>query len=239
MDDQRGLFARLDEASEAPQPPQPQALCDSPTWRAAHAAGFAIGGATFIAGTACLYGTELALLSAVLYIVGSVGFLAVDVLELWAYGDAPLPLRVNIAMSASGSAFYVAGSVGYLPSIAGDAAVPLVGVGGFVIGSALIAVSEVWKLLRLAEGPNGGGRGGCGGASLGALLHDVPAATAAAVEAGACLGAISFLIGTVALAIAPASPNVVDAALAVWMAGSVSFTCGAAALAYRHAVLRL
>jgi hypothetical protein len=48
-------------------------------------------------------------LSAVLYTVGSIGFLFVDVQEFFTYEDPVL--RTNILLSASGSTMYVVGSV--------------------------------------------------------------------------------------------------------------------------------
>lgn len=211
---------------------------DTTAWRSAHALCFIIGGTTFIAGTAVLYVT-LALHSALLYIVGSIAFLSVDLLELYAYRASPTALRLNISLSASGSALYVAGSVGYLPSVAGDAPAPVLGLSGFIAGSTFIFLSQIWKLVRLAEGPGGGGGGGCGGASLRALFFDASATSAALVELGACAGAFCFLAGSVPLAIAPSSAVANATALALWMAGSVAFTCGACALTYRHAVQRL
>lgn len=60
---------------------------DTAWWRFFHALGFATGGTTFIAGTACYYVQPqtdyVDAWAAVLYIVGSIGFLSVDVMELF------------------------------------------------------------------------------------------------------------------------------------------------------------
>lgn len=124
---------------------------DTTWWRFFHALGFATGGTTFIAGTACYYVNPqtdyVDAWAAALYIIGSIGFLSVDVMELFtpAYkvrsgpaarvrvgvrgvvsqlGLAALasclqacPLRFNILLSAIGSTLYVIGSAGYLPSV--------------------------------------------------------------------------------------------------------------------------
>ncbi len=78
------------------------ALHDSRIWRFTHALGFALGGTTFIAGTACYYFPSVdptGLKSAILYTVGSFGFLFVDVLEFVTYTEDSY-LRINISLSA-------------------------------------------------------------------------------------------------------------------------------------------
>ncbi len=92
-------YSTVKTTTSIDSPPAPQ---DSTAWRVTHAAGFAIGGTTFIAGTACLYDTSIdptGLKSAVLYTIGSLGFLYVDVLEFVTFTDN-IYLRMNISMSA-------------------------------------------------------------------------------------------------------------------------------------------
>lgn len=202
-------------------------------WRLTHVTAFALGGGTFVAGTALLNlpaSPPLATATAVLYTVGSLGFLLVDLLEFATFTS--WPLRGNIALAATGSALYVVGSLGFLPTVA--AATPAVGIWGFIAGSAVIAVSEAWKLLRLAT------PGSHPGAwpTLSTALSSADTRSAVGVEAGAFIGAWGFLAGTVLddTALGGASYAVV---LALWMLGSAGFTAGALCLAHRHFVLRL
>ena len=199
---------------------------DTRAWRAVHAAAFALGGTTFIAGTACLYPPPTDALNdaaAALYTAGSLGFLVVDVLEFCTFTDAPL-LRANIALSAAGSALYVLGSVGFFPIVATWS--PSLGVAGFIGGSALIAVSQTWKTARLSCDAESG-------RASGATLLRV-AGSAAGVEASAGLGATCFLVGTAMYAVGPLAGTWLATILAIWVAGSVFFTVGAGFLAFRH-----
>jgi hypothetical protein len=203
---------------------------------------------TFIAGTAVLYwppSPPLATLSAALYTVGSLGFLFVDVQEFFTFASEPM-LRANIALSATGSLLYVLGSLGFLPAV--EAATPIIGTWGFLLGSALIFVSQSMKLLRIGGAAgcgsvsgSSGGRGcgcGCGGFSMSALCGTREYATAAIVEGGAGLGALLFLVGTAVFA-APLGESAFGGALvlALWVAGSLAFTAGGLSLAFRHFVM--
>jgi len=182
---------------------------DSPLWRAFHAGNFLLGGVTFFAGTLALFSPTAgaAIASVALYTIGSIGFLSVDVQEFFTFTRAPLDLRANIAASATGSAFYVAGSVCFAPAIVATA--PSAGALGFIVGSAVIASSQLAKVARLA--------------------HARADASAVAVEACAGVGAALFLAGTLVLPTAP-----LTVVLVVWLAGSLSFTAGGVALAFRH-----
>ena len=185
---------------------------DRVAWRALHAASFLLGGSTFIAGTALLLSpTRLAAtLSALLYTIGSVGFVAVDIQEFFTF-TSPLNLRANIALSALGSTFYIAGSVAYFPQLAGGAAA---GTLLFIAGSAIIATSEVLKIARLA----------C------ATPRAPRVASAIGVEAGACAGAALFLAGSLGIGAGWAGTSVIGA----WLGGSAAFTVGGLFLAFRH-----
>lgn len=57
----------------------PQAVQDTRLWRWAHAGSFLLGGVTFIVGSCLYYDADLdGTLSALLYTIGSFGFLAVE-----------------------------------------------------------------------------------------------------------------------------------------------------------------
>lgn len=200
---------------------------DTTWWRILHAIGFATGGLTFIVGTALYFAPPsdaIEILAAALYIIGSLGFLTVDVMEFYTPDYKVLPLRYNIAMSATGSFFYVLGSIGYLPSIL--AQTEALGVWGFIVGSFLIGCSQAWKVTRLSQGKDGR-------YSLRTILGSSDIFTAAGVEAGAGMGAWLFFAGT---AFQDAN-GAFDSVLWMWLAGSVAFTSGAAFLAYRHFVM--
>jgi hypothetical protein len=196
-----------------------------PWWQALHALCFTTGGGTFIAGTACLYfpsWPSSALVSALLYIIGSIGFLGVDIQEFFTYTEDKV-LRINIAMSASGSMFYVIGSFGFIPAIL--RAAPYVGSLGFIVGSFLISVSQLWKTCRYVATPG---------------MNTMERVTAIGVELGAGIGAFFFLVGTIMLAAQPAATGAFfHAILNLWMLGSVFFTLGAGFLSFRHAAMHI
>jgi hypothetical protein len=233
-------------------------------WRVVHAADFLLGGTTFIAGTVLLFAPVAAALpappggaeaaSAAVYTLGSLGFLAVDLQELASYSRREEALlRANIACSATGSALYVVGSLGYAPALA--ALCPQLGSAGFIGGSALIFASQLWKLARIAgdwrraraaeagalaaaTDASGGAEPAAAAQAAGAAVGgaaDLEAATAASVEGGACAGALLFLVGTALSELAAGQTAAGEnAVLWLWLVGSLSFSVGGAALAYRH-----
>jgi hypothetical protein len=201
-----------------------------PSWRTVHFMGFFTGGTFFIAGTACYFFPNWvngSLDAALLYIIGSFGFLTVDLLEFFTFVEEPC-LRTNIALSAIGSLLYIIGSVGWLPQIMAQSQVW--GIWGFILGSFFITVSQAWKVHRI---------GSNGRASRGFHVDNIMGTkeqfTAAGVEAGAGLGALCFLIGTL-MYYAGCNFTVV---LWIWIAGSSSFTIGSLFLGYRHAAMKL
>ncbi len=214
-------------------------------WRTAHAVCFLLGGLSFVLGTTYLYFPSAlsALLSAWLYVVGSLGFLGVDVLEFFTFTE----IRANIALSICGSTLYVIGSIGFLPSVI--AVSPLYGIWGFIVGSLFIAVSQCWKMYRIGcvvpeEQPLlpvvGDGSAHAPRFSCGNFVRDANQWTAFGTECFAFWGAFFFLIGTLLFQqltdfTGPAYMWVVH----LWEIGSCAFTVGAAHLTYRHAVLRL
>ena len=120
-------------------------------WKIPHTFCFALGGLTFVAGTACYFDSIAAYdLAAWLYIVGSCGFLGVDVLEFLTFYRQDRLLTINISLSLVGSTLYIIGSVGFLPSLANsDGSTSAVGIWGFILGSFFIGSSQVWKVLRI------------------------------------------------------------------------------------------
>jgi hypothetical protein len=214
----------------APTPPLP--LESNPKfgwWRFVHAYSFLTGGVTFLIGTWVLepftsddaaQSNSLAGLSSALYTLGSLGFLLVDVLEFFTFPNALL--RVNIALSMLGSAFYVSGSRGFAPAVAGAA--PALGSLGFLVGSALIAGSQAWKVARLRAAP-----------AQPPPHPPADAPLALGVEAGAGAGATFFLAGTALYWLRgwTAGPGYA-CVLWLWAVGSAAFTAGGACLWLRH-----
>lgn len=198
-------------------------------WQVLHAFAFLLGGTTFVAGTAALFFPGHDTLSALLYTIGSCGFLFVDVQEFFTFDGAVL--RTNICMSMTGSALYVIGSVGFFPTVV--AFNPRIGVWGFVLGSAFIGWSQLWKTHRI-----GGGEHEEGFKLSNMAAKD--AATATGVELGAGLGALCFLFGTLLYDNGPLEGpgSVLGIVLWTWIAGSLLFTAGGCFLAARHFVMR-
>jgi hypothetical protein len=204
-------------------------------WQNAHptaciqAHGLPTGGTSFIAGTACLFSSDWApgpLDSALLYIIGSLGFLAVDVMEFFTFTEDKL-IRLNISISMSGSAAYVVGSVGFLPAV--YALSPSIGIWGFIVGSVLIGVSQLWKTHRIGSSE--------GQFSLPVLWGSLDALTQVGVELNAGLGAWSFFVGTVIYLHGPDAGATLQLVLQIWIVGSIFFTLGSFFLAYRHFIM--
>jgi hypothetical protein len=190
-------------------------------WRTFHAFSFCIGGISFIIGTALLFPAPtytLSLSSAVIYTIGSLGFLFVDLQEFVTFTEDMI-LRFNISLSATGSLAYVIGSIGYIPSL--QSISPLLGIWGFIIGSAFIFFSQVWKLYRIG------------------LPINKDALTALLVEGGACIGGLLFLIGSLLVILIPNDANSGFWVLITWLIGSISFSFGGVSLSYRHFILNL
>jgi hypothetical protein len=215
-----------------------------------HVSGFGLGGLTFIIGTGLFFLDQtpaIATTAAILYIIGSCGFLTVDVMEFFTPAYRWCPLRGNIALNAVGSALYVAGSVGFLPTIMNVN--NALGVWGFILGSALIGMGEIWKIARLATPPSDEEMDGYSpssshlkghtpvskpGPSLAHVFSSADVLSATGTEIGAFIGAWAFLIGTAMFDVSVTPLQWYDEVLGTWMLGSVGFTFGACCMAYRH-----
>lgn len=222
-------------------------LWDRAWWRATHAFGFCLGGITFLIGTLLYYPAiydasrhdedgvaMLGVTTAWLYVIGSAGFLYVDVQEFFTFKD-DLMLRINICCSMFGSLLYLIGSAGFLPSIYGWS--PLVGILGFWGGSLSIGCSQTWKLFRILSTPDDP-------KNPLAAIHRI---NAACVEGGAMVGGFSFLIGTTFFWRGPiegddtclVTCNNYELVLAFWVMGSLAFSFGGWSLAKRHIVYKI
>ena len=267
-DDNAATTTHDQEAEEVQQQQEQDSssidVWDRMWWRFTHALGFASGGLLFTIGTLLYYlaiqdagdAKEVAFLgdeTAWMYVIGSFGFLYVDVLEFFTFVDEPW-LRTNIACSMVGSTFYVIGSAGFLPKP--YAWNPLVGILGFIAGSLMIGCSQAWKLCRILRSSTTTGAGN--GIDEEQQQQEVEEPTtsrnarsdainAACVEGGACVGGFAFLIGTIVYWAGPVEgdPHCVKSCtnyqvvLALWTLGSLTFLFGGLSLSYRHAVMKI
>ena len=211
----------------------------SVSWNFAHFLMFITGGVTFICGSIFYYfpDSEDALYwGALLYVVGSCGFLGVDVLEFFTFSTAPFLLRCNIFLSMVGSAWYVVGSAGFLPAV--GAVCAWVGPYGFIIGSAFIGTSQLWKSYRIA----------CGGDERNSkipsceVLRSQDGITQIGVELNAGIGAWFFFVSTWWYwrnANGSNDMTVYFMVVNLWVTGSLFFSLGALFLGYRHFVMRV
>jgi hypothetical protein len=160
----------------------------------------------------------------------------VDVQEFSTFTDDVI-LRINIFCSIIGSFSYLVGSAGFLPKIYNWS--PLVGIIGFIIGSAVIMCSQAWKLVRILRSPDKEG--------VAPEIASVHRRNAACVEGGAMVGGFGFLIGTAFFWKGPiqyedeclVTCTNYEIVLAFWVLGSIGFFIAGLSVAYRHIVLKI
>jgi hypothetical protein len=121
-------------------------------WRVVHAFAFVLGGATFVAGSACYFvpsWADASVFAGVTYTIGSLGFLTVDLLEFFTF-TRPRLLRLNIAASAIGSLCYVIGSLFFVPVLAAvklSARSSATGASFWARGSSDVRKCSKWRAL--------------------------------------------------------------------------------------------
>lgn len=223
-------------------------------WQAGHAICLVVGGLSFCAGTACYYFVgwrDGPMVSAVLYIAGSCGFLAVDLIQIATYRE-DTALQFTISCSAVGSLIYVIGSFGFLPSV--ELASPRLGFLCFLLGSVLIGTLQLWKTYRiLAAGHLAARADQAADVELSAAMsaEGRQLAAAAAIAAGAAervnaigielsagMGAWCFFVGSVMYGSGRAIEGpFLWAIVGIWLVGSWLFTQGGAFLLYRQIIM--
>mmetsp|Transcript_4736 Transcript_4736/g.11981 ORF Transcript_4736/g.11981 Transcript_4736/m.11981 type:complete len:246 (+) Transcript_4736:177-914(+) len=206
---------------------------DSKVWQSFHACFFLLGGVSFILGTS-LYFVWGALglteevgdfWAAVLYIVGSFGFLGVDSQEFLTFTKEDKWVRINIMCSWTGSLLYVVGSAGFLPDVFA-ATDGQVGIQGFIWGSFFIGCSQLWKTWRIGSEDDG--------FSTKTLFRSTDSSTAVGVELSAGIGAWCFFFGTMMFWHGPQEGPFYTLILSIWLVGSCFFTLGGCFLTWRH-----
>jgi hypothetical protein len=98
-------------------------VSNSKCWRVWHSVNYQIGGICFLLGSLALLPTladkiNAALISALLYTVGSTTFLLADITE-WLHYAKPFFAHyfINFLFSVLGSTFYLIGSIDDIPSL--------------------------------------------------------------------------------------------------------------------------
>lgn len=165
-----------------------------------------------------------------LFTVGSFFFLVADLMEWNHYRPACLSSRLcggtwnlgfNFLLSATGSLFYLLGSIYFIPSVANL----FYGELYFIIGSAIIALSQAWKCYRTCTTPPT--RPACAN-----IKEDL---LGFIVDLFAGLGGLFYLIGTAIYCKSPAPEDrYYVLAIVWWILGGAAFFISAMAMQKRY-----
>lgn len=155
----------------------------STRWRVYHATCFSIGAVFFLLASPMFFPQPYSLtivdyLAGWLYTLGSASFLVADLTEWWYFrtGNEGNGDDINFFASVVGSMFYLAGSSLFIPT----AYYPYWGNLIFVVGSAVIVISQAAKLVR-------------GRLAAHDWLEDLPAVW---VDATTLVGGFWYMIGS-------------------------------------------
>ncbi len=138
---------------------QPKSTVDnSDQWKIWHGFNYIVGGITFLIGSILLFPffndyLNAAKLSAWLYTIGSTTFLLADITEFLHFvtNDCRyLKYVINFFVSVTGSFLYLVGSICFIPEVnKADWGMTI-----FIIGSFVIVIGQLWKLMRTFTGSN-------------------------------------------------------------------------------------
>ena len=244
----------LGEALEPKRYPIPLSL----SWRIIHALLYTTGGITFLLGSLCYFPSMTDYeLGGWFFTIGSIGFLIADLMEwytnnrvgcfdstvlradfeekmdiymepkdtLWGSYQR-LENCLNFFYSAIGSLLYLVGSICFIPET--DSI--LLGTELFIAGSFVIFTSQSWKIYRQGFSYQEKRF------SFSNYLSDLPALS---VDAGAGIGGLFYLIGSVYFL---PEYDITDQdtirAAALFTVGGTAFTLSAFSILYRYFVAR-
>lgn len=214
----------------------PSTVDNSLCWRLCHSVSYLIGGVTFPVASVIYLPRLLAKAPSMesiagwLFTIGSFFFLVADLMEWNHY--RPMCFRssacgfawnlgLNFLFSATGSLFYLLGSIYFIPSVANL----FYGELFFIIGSAIIALSQAWKCYRTCVTPS----------NQSACTNINEDLWGFIVDLFAGLGGLFYLIGTVIYCKSPA-PEDKHYVLAIvwWILGGTAFLISALAMWKRY-----
>lgn len=203
-------------------------------WRTTHCAAYVFGGLTFLIGSICyLRSISNYVLGGWLFTWGSLAFLFADLIEWYTnnrigcfnFGVDEKVIQEyellnnikiddtdgkNFFFSAFGSFLYLVGSIFFIPS---TNAMTL-GTQIFIIGSAVIATSQTWKLCRYPD-----------------YTSDLPAVH---VDSGAGIGGFFYLIGSVFFLPSMTTTAVASLAPPLFICGGACFLWSGLGIVYRY-----
>lgn len=127
-------------------------LLNSATWKMWHGGNHMFGDICFVFGSFALFPflstfINTAAVSAWFYTIGSVNIFIAEITEWIHFTSLEYPylwISINFFLSVIGSILYLIGSIVFLPMFAKIDLGNLL----FIIGSAFIFVSQIWKLAR-------------------------------------------------------------------------------------------
>lgn len=196
---------------------------------------FFVAGATFLGGSVLflypnltLGGNSSDVVAALLFTVGSVGFLLVDVREFHMSWGFPL-LRANVGIAVASSTAYLLGSIGMFPSV--DAWSAYFAPGWFLAATVLNLASAAWKIYRILCG----GNEASGVFRLSRLWREWDSFTQGGVEISAGIGACIFFCSNILYVkhATDMSPGLFLHLVSLWISGSSFFLLSAAFLVAR------
>lgn len=196
-------------------------------WRMWHGFNYFVGGCTFLLGSLALFPfigeyIDAGEVSAWLYIIGSFTFLLADITE-WLHftkNNCPyLEYSINFFASVTGSLLYLVGSIYFIPIL------DLAWLGSilFIIGSAVIVLSQGWKLYRSLSPRE---------KSVKELIEEDESGFYVDVFAG--LGGAMYFIGTFVLDWSIFNPNYIIPAATLFSFGGLFFFASALFMQKRY-----
>jgi len=208
--------------------------CKYVVWLLLHSLFYSVGASCFLAGTWFVQmhadPNNPTAKWAGLYLIGSIGFIFVDIIELLSFKNE-FWLCANMLLSFVGNACFVFGSVGFSPVIYRQT--DSIGIGGFFLGGLFISVSQFWKIRRILSSAAEWSKDTI------TFTFTEEVFTVFGIELSSGLGAFFFWIGTIMLLCGSKEEAFFQIFLNVWLTGSILFVVSAIFLLYRHGIMRV